>query len=83
MPVSGSPATARSADRYYTLPEAAARLKISPRTLQRWVSDRVIETVRVGRFLKFRHAALEQCERQRTVVIPAQDRVVVVPARKR
>jgi excisionase family DNA binding protein len=41
------------------LEEAAMRLAVSPLTLRRWARDRKIESVRLGRRLVFRDAALE------------------------
>jgi excisionase family DNA binding protein len=41
------------------LEEAATRLAVSPFTLRRWARDKKIESVRLGRRLVFRDAALE------------------------
>ena len=41
------------------LDEAASKLSVSPLTLRRWARDKKIESVRLGRRLVFREAALE------------------------
>ena len=41
------------------LDEAAKRLAVQPSTLRRWAQDGKIESVRLGRRLVFREAALE------------------------
>jgi len=42
------------------LEEAATRLAVSPLTLRRWARDGKIESVRLGRRVVFREAALEE-----------------------
>jgi len=55
-----------------TLEAAAAYLQISPGTLKHWVHWRKIEYVKVGKFTRFRQAALDQYIRAQTVTAVAE-----------
>ncbi|MCC6350254.1 MAG: helix-turn-helix domain-containing protein [Candidatus Eisenbacteria bacterium] len=64
MPAVSEPAAVRrggvgeAAPRLLTLPEVAAFLRVSPKTVRRLVAGRKIRCVRVGRVLRFRQADL-------------------------
>jgi excisionase family DNA binding protein len=53
----------------YTVPEAAKRLKVSSKTLRRFIDRREIEVVRVGRALRVSGAAIDAFVSKHTVPV--------------
>jgi excisionase family DNA binding protein len=67
-----------------TVPQAAARLGVKPRTLWKWIYEHEIESVLLGRLRKVRIAAIDECIDRHTVKADnAQSRRVRKPARMR
>jgi excisionase family DNA binding protein len=53
--------------RLLTIPEAAQRLSLRPKTLRFWVWTRKIEFVKVGRSVRLREDAIERLIEQGTI----------------
>jgi len=56
-----------------TLEAAAAYLQISPGTLKHWVHWRKIEHVKIGKFTRFKQAALDRYISAQTVAAVADE----------
>lgn len=53
--------------RLLTIPEAAERLRLRPKTLRFWIWTRKIEFVKVGRSVRLREDAVERLIEQGTI----------------
>ena len=73
MPVTALTARAEKGEALLTLEEAAAVLRISRGTLKHWVAWKRIEHVKVGKFTRFRRAALERFIAGQTVPAQAEE----------
>jgi len=67
--------TATDPDPLRDIPEAALALRLSTATIRSWVSQRRIESIRVGRLVRIRQSAIDAVIAAGT--IPADSRIAV------